>query len=1133
MSHVTVNVYSCKYKIFKVISRKLFGGGATATLQELKVNRKKAFSLLIITALLLSSLVVLISIPTVQAETYLSSGWENSDGSDETDNSIWETQYEGVSVSNTYSYTGLYGLQVTNTNWYSYVQKSNLTLVNPFYVSEYVYFTDLPISGEKAAVIVSGSGDTGGYDLGSYISVFATYSTDAVYWQLAIAYGASNTSTSAVLANTWYHVVAEIGTTSTTLYVNEVAVATLGSLGFTPSSVRVGGYFTGTAAFIADVVQIDSEYVDATEQEFPAPTFSNAWINATRAGNQTMFSTNFIASDGIDGFIFSYNNNATTVNQTYTVKTGTTGSINYTVTLPLSIGLDVQGKFYVNSSHNVWGASDWINATTTKADYPSALHSVVDGTDFYVRDINNSIVILRGINKNGFTDTTDGWWSNGAWTGYGVWNETAVNATLNDMRYNSGFNYLRLQFMIELWWYNMNYTSGGTGYSNMLYQDAITRTIELCADRGIYVELVPYGVNIGEGQVFLPYPPHITATDVIANSGEFVEFWRNMSYQLRVYPNVMYQLFNEPATDESGWMAVSQLAYNAIREGYSNSGSDQIVMIQWGYSSGCDFALNYPVEGYNIIYSNHIYRTLSDVSTMNTFSEGEYTLEAMNATLWTTQQYGDMIQNKLPILITETGCWYSTNPLSDEMEYWSNLNFLMNEYEIGICVWEWFWDQSEGNESGRVEGIFDGGWLPDTNVTLNYAGLELVEGITNATVGVVYYHPEYYLAYATVYVTEISWVSPLAQQYNSSTVGFEVSTTGSNDTNIALQIQLYNSSVAVYGSNFTSASGTFTSLTNGTYTAAVYAEGDNGASDYEEVIFTVYLTDSYILSLSITSPANTTYTSGIVAYSVSYSGNETGVTYQINAYLNSVAVGSNLTSASGNFIGLSNGTYVFAAYSVGTHGTEDYKTVTFTILLTTDEDAPDLTIISPFNRTYITSTFNVEITHTGTAALIWYNVKNGSTWIYESNTTYTAATSLTGYADGTYTFYAFAINNEGETDEATTVFTVGIIANPLLPQVNVDTYWLFLQEGDFLGAVQALLVSTFLSFEAAIAMIIMLFMIPIYLRTKSLLLLSILWILIGSFLVAAVPMASGIGILFIALAIGGLLWRLFRPSGYG
>lgn len=294
---------------------------------------------------------------------------------------------------------------------------------------------------------------------------------------------------------------------------------------------------------------------------------------------------------------------------------------------------------------------------------------------------------------------------------------------------------------------------------------------------------------------------------------------------------------------------------------------------------------------------------------------------------------------------------------------------------------------------------------------------------------------------APTYVAVASWVSPLAQQYNSSTVNFEVSTVGSNDTGVALQIQLYDEGGAVYAENFTSATGSFTGLVNGTYTAAVYAVGDHGASDYETVVFTVSIT--------------------------------------------------------------------------------------------TSEDAPVLTIVSPFNRTYITSTFNVEITYTGTAALIWFNVKNGSSWVYESNTTYTAATSLTGYTDGTYTFYAFAINNEGETDEESTVFTVGIIANPILPQVNVDTYWLFLQEGDFLGAVQALLVSTFLSFEAAIAMIVMLFMIPIYLRTKSLLLLSILWILIGSFFVVAVPMASGIGILFIALAIGGLLWRLFRPSGYG
>jgi len=102
----------------------------------------------------------------------------------------------------------------------------------------------------------------------------------------------------------------------------------------------------------------------------------------------------------------------------------------------------------------------------------------------------------------------------------------------------------------------------------------------------------------------------------------------------------------------------------------------------------------------------------------------------------------------------------------------------------------------------------------------------------------------YYTTEAPTYVAVASWVSPLAQQYNSSSVAFEVSTVGSNDTGVALQIQLYNEGGAVYPENFTSATGTFTGLTNGIYTAAVYAVGDHGAADYEEVIFAVYVVSS-------------------------------------------------------------------------------------------------------------------------------------------------------------------------------------------------------------------------------------------------------------------------------------------------
>jgi len=70
-----------------------------------------------------------------------------------------------------------------------------------------------------------------------------------------------------------------------------------------------------------------------------------------------------------------------------------------------------------------------------------------------------------------------------------------------------------------------------------------------------------------------------------------------------------------------------------------------------------------------------------------------------------------------------------------------------------------------------------------------------------------------------------------------------------------LQIQLYNEGGAVYPENFTSATGTFTGLTNGTYTAAVYAVGDHGAADYETVVFTVVVVEE-----PETTPAPTTTT---------------------------------------------------------------------------------------------------------------------------------------------------------------------------------------------------------------------------------------------------------------------------------
>ena len=191
-----------------------------------------------------------------------------------------------------------------------------------------------------------------------------------------------------------------------------------------------------------------------------------------------------------------------------------------------------------------------------------------------------------------------------------------------------------------------------------------------------------------------------------------------------------------------------------------------------------------------------------------------------------------------------------------------------------------------------------------------------------------------------------------------------------------------------------------------------------------------------------------------------------------------------------------------------------------------------VTIVTPANRTYVTSTIPIEVTFGSNISSVWYNFYNRSSWLYGVNQSYTGATSIANFTSDSYIFYVYGLDTFGNMTSVTSYFTVAISAELVLPQVNLDYLWFFLFEGDFLGALQAYLVATFLNFETAIVAILMLFIIPLYIRTKSLMLISIIWILVGGFFVLSVPAASGLSVIFIVFGIAGLLYRLFRP-GYG
>lgn len=96
---------------------------------------------------------------------------------------------------------------------------------------------------------------------------------------------------------------------------------------------------------------------------------------------------------------------------------------------------------------------------------------------------------------------------------------------------------------------------------------------------------------------------------------------------------------------------------------------------------------------------------------------------------------------------------------------------------------------------------------------------------------------------------------------------------------------------------------------------------------------------------------------------------------------------------------------------------------------------------------------------------------------------------------------------------------------PTVPEPWTNPFTPFFQEGDWLGFLQAAYVFSFGSADLFYGFLIMLFMSPIYIKTRSLLLMVVLWILVGGGIVAAIPMLANVGVFLMVIGVAGLLVR--------
>lgn len=93
--------------------------------------------------------------------------------------------------------------------------------------------------------------------------------------------------------------------------------------------------------------------------------------------------------------------------------------------------------------------------------------------------------------------------------------------------------------------------------------------------------------------------------------------------------------------------------------------------------------------------------------------------------------------------------------------------------------------------------------------------------------------------------------------------------------------------------------------------------------------------------------------------------------------------------------------------------------------------------------------------------------------------------------------------------------------------VDVGTLLQYLFTGDFLGLLQAIYVSAFLSADIFYGVLILLFTAPLYIRTKSLLLLCIMWIMLGGLVIVTLPLVSGIAFFLVVFGFAGVLLKVY------
>ncbi|MCZ7404449.1 MAG: S-layer protein domain-containing protein [Candidatus Methanoperedens sp.] len=255
-------------------------------------------------------------------------------------------------------------------------------------------------------------------------------------------------------------------------------------------------------------------------------------------------------------------------------------------------------------------------------------------------------------------------------------------------------------------------------------------------------------------------------------------------------------------------------------------------------------------------------------------------------------------------------------------------------------------------------------------------------------------------------------VSPVNKTYNNSSIMLNVT------SNEALNSRWYSLNG---GTNITFTSPTTIIAQEGFNNLTVYANDTAGNIGTAKVNFTV---DTISPVLTIISPVNKTYNSSSIMLNVT--ANEA-----LNSRWYSLNGGSNISFTSPTTIIAQEGSNNLTVYANDTADNIGTAKVNFTV----DTFQPVLTIISPANKTYNSSSIMLNVTANETIINTWYSLNSGA------NITFTSPDSISA-SEGENKLIVYANDTAGNIGTAKVNFTVDTkppdITSP--PDLNVKQF---------------------------------------------------------------------------------------------